>query len=306
MTVARMIAGTTHGSARCFFVPPHVQREVAKNTDGPAAAKKQLDLAEASRKNRASAITKVDGGPEAAPALAPAPTGTSRREVYDLQHGTTQRVNLVRDEGRPETDDVDVTNAYDNAGLVRRFLTTVFERESIDNRALDLVLNVHFSTSYNNAFWDGDEMTFGDGDGVVFSGFAPLARRRSPTSSGHGVTQFTSGAGLQERARCAQRALQRRVRHDRHPVGQRRRPRRRRTGSSATRSWARSPRREALRSMRAPGTAYDNPVLGTDPQPAHLHADTLHRDGGLRRRAHQLRASRTGRSTSPRSTSGTP
>ena len=44
----------------------------------------------------------------------------------------------------------------------------------------------------------------------------------------------------------------------------------------------------ALRSMKAPGTAYDDPVLGKDPQPAHMK-DFVHTDRGQRRRAHQLR-----------------
>lgn len=286
----------TAGRPHCFFVPPHVQREVAKNADGPAAEKKQLELADASRKNRATAITKVDAGLGAAPALAPAPTGTSRREVYDLQHGTTQRVNLVRAEGRPETDDVDVTNAYDNAGLVRRFLTTVFERESIDNRALDLVLNVHFATSYNNAFWDGDEMTFGDGDGVIFSGFA-RSLDVVAHELGHGVTQFTAGlvyknepGALNEHFSDVFGTTVTQWANGETPV----------TADWLIGDEIMGPQLygEALRSMRAPGTAYDNPVLGKDPQPAH-YADRytgtadyggVHINSGIPNRAFYLAA----------------
>jgi Zn-dependent metalloprotease len=36
---------------------------------------------------------------------------------------------------------------------------------------LDLILNVYFGEGYRNAFWDGDEMTFGDGDGSICINF---------------------------------------------------------------------------------------------------------------------------------------
>jgi Zn-dependent metalloprotease len=40
---------------------------------------------------------------------------------------------------------------------------------------------------------------------------------------------------------------------------------------------------QALRSMKAPGTAYDDPVLGKDPQPAHMrdYVNTLSDNGGV-------------------------
>ena len=39
----------------------------------------------------------------------------------------------------------------------------------------------------------------------------------------------------------------------------------------------------ALRSMKAPGTAYDDPVLGKDPQPAHMkdYVNTVSDNGGV-------------------------
>jgi Zn-dependent metalloprotease len=283
----------------CYFVPPHVQREIAKNVDGPAAVKSQLDLAEEARKARSTAIDKVEMT-LAVVELAPPATGTARREVYDLKHGTTQRVNLVRAEGGPETDDVDATNAYDNAGLVRRFYQEVLNRNSIDNQALDLVLNVHFSTNYNNAFWDGDDMTFGDGDGVIFSGFA-----RSLDVVGHelahGVTQFTSGLVYSKEPGALNE-------HFSDVFG------------TTITQWAagETPETadwligdeimgpqlygEALRSMRHPGTAYDNSILGKDPQPA-TYADRytgtadnggVHINSGIPNRAFYLSATELG------------
>ena len=225
-----------HPAHRCYFIPPHVQTEVMKNAEGAAADKSQKTLSDAARKRRGAADTgpaETRGGPS----LAPTPTGTGRREVYDSENTTNQRVTLVREEGSPETTDVDVINAYDNAGIVRAFFRKVLNRASIDQRRLDLVLNVHFGTAYNNAFWDGDEMTFGDGDGVIFSGFSRSLDVVAHELA-HGVTQFSSGLIYKNESGRAQRALLRRLRHRHHPVGREGSPRSRPTGSSVTRSWA--------------------------------------------------------------------
>lgn len=291
MTIAEL-----DNTTRCYFVPPHVQREVAKSTAGPAADKTQLGLAEAARKKRAAALGKA----AAAPGLAPVPTGTSRREVFDSGHTNGQRVTLVRAEGQPTTDDADASNAYEYAGLVRRYFYDVLDRNSIDQRGLDLVLNVHFGTSYNNAFWDGDEMTFGDGDGVIFSGFARSLDVVAHELA-HGVTQFTSGLVYKNEPGALNE-------HFSDVFG------------TAITQWANreSPADadwligdeimgpglygEALRSMRHPGTAYDNATLGKDPQPAH-YADRytgtadnggVHINSGIPNRAFYLAATELG------------
>ena len=288
-----------HPAHRCYFIPPHVQTEVMKNAEGAAADKSQKALSDAARKRRGAADTgaaTARGGPT----LAPTPTGTSRREVYDSENSTNQRVTLVRYEGSPETTDVDVINAYDNAGTVRAFFRKVLNRASIDERRLDLVLNVHFGTAYNNAFWDGDEMTFGDGDGVIFSGFSRSLDVVAHELA-HGVTQFSSGLIYKNESGALNE-------HFSDVFG------------TAITQWAagESPVEadwligdeimgpdlfgEALRSMRHPGTAYDNPILGTDPQPAH-YADRytgtgdnggVHINSGIPNRAFYLASTEIG------------
>jgi Zn-dependent metalloprotease len=56
---------------------------------------------------------------------------------------------------------------------------------------MDLILNVHFGEDYMNAFWDGDEMTFGDGDGEIFISFTRSLDVVAHELA-HGVTQFTA------------------------------------------------------------------------------------------------------------------
>lgn len=288
-------------SCLCYFVPPHVQREAAKATKAAKTDKKQqAGLDDLARESRTRALEKRDAALEATPSLAPTPTGTSRREVYDLEHGTTPQVNMVRAEGAPETDDVDVTTAYDNAGIVRRFFTEVLNRNSIDNTALDLILNVHFHTDYNNAFWDGGQMIFGDGDGEIFEGF-PRSLDVVAHELAHGVTQFTSGLIYENESGALNE-------HFSDVFG------------TTITQWCKgeSPEEadwligdeimgpqlygEALRSMRNPGTAYDNPYLGTDPQPAQyadLYTGTddnggVHINSGIPNRAFYLAATDLG------------
>jgi Zn-dependent metalloprotease len=288
----------------CQFVPPYVQEELEDQVEGPAGEKSQAELSDDARDSRAAALEEraeitelpTTAGAEAAPAA----TGTGRREIFDCENTTTLRKTPVRAEGEPATDDVDATYAYDHAGTVRTFLTEVLNRDSLDNRRFDLVLNVHYGTSYNNAFWDGKEMTFGDGDGVIFTGFARSLDVVAHELA-HGVTQFISGLVYQDESGALNE-------HFSDVFG------------TAITQWANgeSPEEadwligdeimgpnlygESLRSMRHPGTAYDNPTLGTDPQPAHYQdryqgtADRggVHINSGIPNRAFHLAATELG------------
>jgi Zn-dependent metalloprotease len=79
--------------------------------------------------------------------------------------------------------------AYASAGIVRDYFKQILDRNSIDNAKMDLILNVHYGLNYQNPFWDGDEMTFGDGDGEIFLGFARSLDVVAHELA-HGVTQW--------------------------------------------------------------------------------------------------------------------
>jgi Zn-dependent metalloprotease len=142
------------------------------------------------------------------------------------------------------------------------------ERNSYDNLGSDIILNVHFGTSYNNAFWDGDELTFGDGDGTIFVDFTNSLDVVAHEFA-HGVTQFTadldyysqSGALNESFSDVFGSAI------TQHALKQ----------DADKADWLIGNEimgpdlyGEAIRSMRAPGTAYDNPIIGKDPQPDHM------------------------------------
>ena len=131
-----------------------------------------------------------------------------------------------------------------------------------------IICNVHFGTKYNNAFFNGKEITIGDGDGVIFSNFAK-SREVIAHELGHGVVQWT--ANLEYRNQSG--AL------NEHFADV--------FGSAITQSFEKStaddadwligdeimgPKLygEALRCMASPGTAFDNDLMGKDPQPDHM------------------------------------
>ena len=51
------------------------------------------------------------------------------------------------------------------------FYKTVFGRNSIDDAGITMASSVHYGTNFNNAFWNGSRMTYGEPDGNIFIDF---------------------------------------------------------------------------------------------------------------------------------------
>ncbi len=118
--------------------------------------------------------------------------GKADRYVYNSQNTGKQKLKLERKEGNPDSKDVDVNAVYESAGIVRDYFKNQLEWDSIDGNGMDLIFNVHYMLRYNNAFWDGEQMTFGDGDGVNFTGFTKALDVTGHELT-HGVVQYTAG-----------------------------------------------------------------------------------------------------------------
>jgi bacillolysin len=84
------------------------------------------------------------------------------RTVYDA-NGSTTSGSFVRGEGGPATGDRDADNAYDFTGATYDYYASTFGRDSYDGVGGELVSFVHYGVGYQNAFWDGFEMVYGDG-----------------------------------------------------------------------------------------------------------------------------------------------
>lgn len=113
------------------------------------------------------------------------------RKVYTANNGTTLPGSLLWSEGGTQTSDTTAQAAYNYAGNVYDFYKNVFNRDSYDNAGATIISSVHYSTSYNNAFWNGSQMVYGDGDGTQF---IPLSKALDVDAHEltHAVTERTA------------------------------------------------------------------------------------------------------------------
>jgi Zn-dependent metalloprotease len=123
-----------------------------------------------------------------------APTGSEfvvSRSTYDARNGSGRGV-LVRKDDQAPTGDKVADAAHDNAAIVVDFYHDVLGRNSLDDKGMRIDSVVHYGRNYNNAYWDGSKMTYGDGDGKFF---APLSLGLDVVGHEmtHGVTEHTSG-----------------------------------------------------------------------------------------------------------------
>jgi Zn-dependent metalloprotease len=260
------------GSVRCI-VPPVIFEQIARRGDDQQRerARRALALDAAHRSGRIGA---QPTGPGAA-------LDSPHRTISTAEGTETLPGRKVRGEGESASGDPAVDEAYDGLGATFSFYLDAYERCSIDDRGLPLPATVHYGTDYDNAFWDGTQMVFGDGDGDLFNRFT-LAVDVIGHELTHGVTEIEAALVYQGQSGALNESVS-----DvfgslvkQHQLGQ----------SADQADWligrglfTGNVHGVALRSMRAPGTAYDDPVLGTDPQPAHLRdfVDTSEDNGGV-------------------------
>ncbi len=248
---------------------------IAREADDPAIrgrARRTLALTSAQFAERRTA---------AAAAPSPSEDFVPKRTINDAGHLETLPGRTVRAEGAPATGDATADRAYDWLGATFDFFEAVYRRDSIDGAGLPMISTVHYGAGYDNAFWNGEQMVYGDGDGVLFTDFTgPLDVTGHELV--HGVTQYAanleyygqSGA-LNESVSDVFGSLVKQW-HLGHGADQA--------------DWligegllASGVNGVALRSMKEPGTAYDDPQLGKDPQPAHMdhYVDTYRDNGGV-------------------------
>lgn len=221
------------------------------------------------------------------------------RAIYDSKKSNKKRRALLFEEGGNTAAfkaDVNASEVFEYFGKAHQFFSEVFHRNSIDDQGLHLIASVHFDDipgppGMDNAFWDGDEMAFGDGDGEVFgSEFTSSFRLHCIYTDcdyagftknidvighelTHGVIQHEADLEYEYQSGALNESLADvfgiMIKQYFHPDGQQK---------SADADWLVGEgifnpsitNAKALRSMKAPGTAYDNPRIGKDRQPADM------------------------------------
>ncbi len=282
----------------CSFVPPYLLRHLAAeevHRDVPPAVRERcrstLLIDERNRARRAA-----DPGPDPAGQQA----ADSRWVVHDAHNGSVLPGTPVRRSGEPATGDAAVDEAAEGTAASLRLLSEVFSRDSYDGQGATALVTVHYERDYVNAFWDGTQLVFGDGDGRIFGRFTrPIDVLGHELA--HALTQYTAGliyadqpGALNESvsdvfAACLlQRSLDQTVDEASWLIGE---------GLFLPGVQARG-----LRDMAAPGTAYDDPALGRDPQVGSMADYVLtddddggvHLNSGIANRAFHLAATSIG------------
>lgn len=271
-----------HDPLQCL-VPDYLLREIAKRggEEHRQAALDSLGISTTLRSARSQAEAgHAAVGPLRVPAAALRPPRVDR-VIRNAEGSTNLASNIVRREGDPDSGDPAIDEAFDHFGSTWDFLFEVFARNSIDNAGMTLDGVVHYGNKFDNAFWDGDQMVFGDGSNLLFT---RLTQSLSVCAHelGHGVIQFDGPLAYQGQSGALNEHIADAfgVMVHQWKNGQ----------SSAEADWligaeilAEGVSGKALRSMKAPGTAYDDDLLGKDPQPAHMdqYLETADDNGGV-------------------------
>jgi Zn-dependent metalloprotease len=271
----------SHRHSIFCILPPHILIQIAKN-GSPAQRAFAIDTLSYDHSIRSFRATNV-------PSLAqrqllramPGTTSALKRTIYDGQHEHQLPGNVARTEGGPASADISTNEAYDGLGATYDFFFSQYHRNSIDDAGLPLDATVHFDRNYDNAFWNGQQMVFGDGDGTLFNRFT-ISLDVIGHELMHGITEKEAGLVYQGQAgalnESASDVFGSMVKQ--YKLGQ----------SADAADWligaellVPAQGRTALRSMKAPGTAYDDPILGKDPQPAKMkgYVHTVSDNGGV-------------------------
>jgi len=262
----------------CGVVPRHVLTRLAGHTDDEASGSARATL-EHMRELATSRAATLIGRPAAA---APAPARPrKRRKVYDAQHTYRLPGRLVMNESRPRSSDVEAQEAFDSSGATYTFFANVFGRSSIDGRGMPIVSTVHYGASFENALWNGEQMVYGHADGRIFKRFTASVDVIGHELM-HGVIQYTAGLGyhgqtgaLNEHLSDAFGIMVKQWLLDQNANAS--------DWLIGRDIFGPAVKGVAVRSMAAPGTAYDDPILGRDPQPSHMrdYVETTEDNGGV-------------------------
>jgi Zn-dependent metalloprotease len=142
------------------ITPPHMLRHIVVNgsPEQRDLALRSITISEQIRGQR-GAMTK-----EILAFMKPVAAQVKQRIVYDAKNGNQLPGTVVRQEGDPPVSDAAVNEAYDGSGVTYDLYYNVYNRNSIDNNGLRLDSTVHYQKGYDNAFWNGQQMVYGDGD----------------------------------------------------------------------------------------------------------------------------------------------
>lgn len=248
-------------SCQCHFIPKHIEDKInAKHRD---ITPRTADISTDFRSQRHNLKHERQ-------LLEKALTVTSTKDyVYTAKNRQRLPGTLVAASMSEATSskDLDVVGAWTLSDYFARFCREVLGRNSFDGLNSALKSTVHYYRRYNNAFFNGSQMVYGDGDDVIFEDFA-----QDPSvvfhELWHGVTDRTCGLEYRDQSGALNESLSD-------------------VFASIILQWMNGETVDeaswligercvidinnipyALRSLADPGSAYiDHPYMGTDDQP---------------------------------------
>ncbi len=274
-----------HGCRSSLYciLPPYMLRNIVENgsPDQRQQALRNIVSAEAVRVQRE--VISKEGPPEGLLE----DVGGMNRIVYSAQNAGNLPGVQVRAEGGPATGDAAADEAYDGAGATYTLYKDVYNRDSIDGNGARLDSTVHYRVGYDNAFWNGQQMVYGDGDEDLavaerlFNRFT-IAIDVIGHELTHAVTQFTANLVYQGQSGALNESMS-------DVFGSL--VKQRNLGQTAAEAdwiigeglFTSRVNGNGIRNMKQPGTAYNDPVLGKDPQPGHMrdYVQTQSDNGGV-------------------------
>jgi Zn-dependent metalloprotease len=158
----------------CHIVPDHVLKRLSQDKTLPEEQRKKfadtmkIDAELRKLRTQASKLTRIamSLAPAATTALAPAPAIT----VFNCNHSQTLPGAQIANAATGS--DATAKHVFAETTSVAAFYSQVFGRNSVDGAGMTLMSSIHYGAGYNNAFWNGMQMTYGDGDGSIFIDFS--------------------------------------------------------------------------------------------------------------------------------------
>jgi len=259
----------------CQFVPPYLLRQIADtHADAGPFVQATLEIDERLRSGRTA-------GPSPRATAGPAAADQPAWTVHTADNGTTLPGTPVRAAGEPATGDAAVDEAAVGAEASLALFAEVYQRRSYDGAGAPVSLTVHYGRDYDNAFWDGTQLVFGDGDGTIFERFTRPVDVLGHEFT-HAVTEHTAGLVYEGQTGALNESMS--------DVFASCLKQRLRDQTALEADWligqglfVEGIQARALRDMMAPGTAYDDPALGKDPQGGHMddYIETTDDNGGV-------------------------
>ncbi|KAF9988801.1 Translation initiation factor 3 subunit b [Mortierella antarctica] len=184
------------GSQGQGIIPPYVFQSIIDSNDSSEQDKERArcnleKCADVKASRAAAAVPKPPKGDD--------PDKKLFRRMYTASKGhLLPGKELFTDPHVPTPeDDKDASAVYLQFKKIADFYRIEFQRDSIDGKGMDYIATVHFddddnrTPGYNNAFWNGKQWAFGDGDYEVFNSFSNLLDVTAHEVT-HAITQYTA------------------------------------------------------------------------------------------------------------------